>query len=48
MADPDFQTIMEVKASAGDIRDLPVITGQKQYGKLHGQIVTSVFCNDAF
>lgn len=45
MTEPDLQTIMEVKTSAGDIRDLPIITGQKQYGELHGQIVASVFCN---
>lgn len=48
MTDPDLQTVMKMKTSAGDIRDLPIITGQKQHGELHGQIIASVFCDCSF
>ena len=48
MTDPDLQTVMKMKTSAGDIRDLPIITGQKQHGELHGQIIASVFCDSSF
>ena len=31
MTDPNLQTVMKMKASAGNIGNLPIITGQKQY-----------------
>jgi hypothetical protein len=48
MTDPDLQTVMKMKASAGNIGNLPIITGQKQYRELHGQIIASVFCDSSF
>jgi len=48
MTDPDLQTVMKMKASAGNIGNLPIITGQKQYREVCWQIITSVFCDSSF
>ena len=43
VADADFQTVVEMLASAGDIRYLPEISRQKKYGKMHRKIIVPVF-----
>ncbi len=45
MADADFQAIVKMLPSAGDIGNPPVLAGEQQNGKIHRKIVIAVFCD---